>query len=228
MPMIYAGQPPGPGDLVTIPRRLYWLLPLFLLASISTRADSAQVYVNGSYAFADHGYGISPYGGTLNGVSASFYCIDFNHDIVGQTGWSATVTYLPTSPSVALPGTLLGSSTLYLDMAWMITKMMGATNQTIRAEYQWAIWSLSVGSNPSAPYDPYNMNGTLIGNAQTAVNGGWSASGWEILTPISGTGYPGQPGYYGQEFMVVATPEPPPILLLFVGLAGLGLFALRK
>ncbi len=213
---------------MTTPRRLYWLLPLFLLASISTRADSAQVYVNGSYAFADHGYGIGPYGGTLNGVSASFYCVDFNHDIVGQTGWSATVTNLPASTSVALPGTLLGTSTLYLDMAWMITKMMGATDQTLQAEYQWAIWSLSVGSNPAAPNDPYNMNGTLIGNAQTAVNGGWSGSGWEILTPIRGTGYPGQSGYYGQEFMVLATPEPPPILLLLVGLAGLALFALRK
>jgi hypothetical protein len=33
----------------------------------------------------------------------------------------------------------------------------------------------------------------LIGDTLNAVGGGWSASGWEILTPA---------GSYGQEFMV--------------------------
>jgi hypothetical protein len=190
------------------------LLPILLLATVSAKADTAQVYVNGSYAFANNGYGIGPYGGTLNGNSASFYCVDFTHDIVGNTGWSATATNLLSSSSLS-SGTLLNNPKLYTEMAWMITQMMGTKNQTLQAEYQWTIWSLT-----GASYNPYASYSTgIIADAKVAVNGGWFASGWEILTPK---------GSYGQEFMVLATPEPKSLLLLLVGLATFAVFALRK
>lgn len=209
-------------------KRLLVVAAFLFLANNPAKADSAQVYVNGSYAFGSFGYGVGPYGGTLNGQNAAFYCVDFAHDIVGQSGWTATVTNLPTSTGVSLPGTLQGSSTVYLDMAWMISQMMGTSSQTLQAEYQWAIWSLSLGSNPSSPSNPYGTNGTLIANAQSAVNGGWSGGGWEILTPIGGTGYPGIRGYYGQEFLVHVTPEPGVLLLLLTGLVAMAIFARRK
>jgi hypothetical protein len=104
----------------------------------------------------------------------------------------------------------MGSQTPYLDMAWLITQMMGASHQTTRAEYQWAIWSLSGG------VDPYGQNGTygaltLLQDAQDAVSGGFTGQGWEILTPT---------GTYGQEFLVT-TPEPSSLFLLDAGLATL-------
>ena len=220
--------------------RALLILPLVLFACLPARADTANVYVNGSYTFASFGYGIGPYGGTLNGSNASFYCVDFSHDIVGNTGWTATVTNLPTSTGASLPGTLLGASTPYLDVAYMVTQMMNAASnpllslaqrQTLEAEYQWAIWSLSVGNNTNAPLNPYGTNGTLIAQARSTVNGGWSASGWEILTPLAGTGY-GQNGhfggYYGQEFLVHPTPEPSSVLLMLVGLIALVLVGLKK
>ncbi|HXN51149.1 MAG TPA: PEP-CTERM sorting domain-containing protein [Candidatus Acidoferrum sp.] len=216
---------------MTTLRRLLCLLPIFLLASISTRADSAQVYVNGSYAFANNGYGIGPYGGTLNGTAASFYCVDFSHDIVGQTGWTATTTNLLSSSSLSSNSTLLNDPNLYTDIAWMISQMMALeampqtpATRTSEAQYQWTIWSLT-----GASYNPYASYSTgIMANAQAAVSGGWFANGWEILTPMSGTGYPNKTGYYGQEFMVMATPEPQSILLLLAGLAVFAIAALRK
>ena len=203
-------------------RRVLWLLPLLLLSIANANADT--VYVNGSYAFGDNGYGIGPYGGTLNGESASFYCVDFKHDIVGNTGWTAAPTSLISSSSLSSTATLLNNPKLYTEMAWMITQMMGTTNQKLQAEYQWTIWSLT-----GASYDPYASYSTgIIANAQAAVSGGWFAHGWEILTPVSGTGYPNQPGYYGQEFMILATPEPSSILLLLAGLGVFTFVAIRK
>jgi hypothetical protein len=209
---------------LTTLRRLLCLIPILLLTSIAANADTAQVYVNGSYAFANNGFGIGPYGGTLNGTAASFYCVDFSHDIVGQTGWSATVTTLLSSSSLSSNATLRNNPTLYSEMAWMITQMMATNNQTLQAEYQWTIWSLTGAS--SNPYASYSAD--IISNAQSAVNGGWFANGWQILTPQTGTGYPNKTGSYGQEFMVFATPEPSSILLLLAGLAVFAVAALRK
>lgn len=104
---------------MTFTKRLIWLALLLSIASISAKADSApvNVYVDGSYAFANNGFGIGPYGGTLNGQAASFYCVDFSHDIVGQTGWLATVTPLGQNGT-----TLLQNPTTYDEMAWLILK----------------------------------------------------------------------------------------------------------
>jgi PEP-CTERM motif len=79
-------------------------------------------------------------------------------------------------------------------------------------EDQRAIWSFTGG------IDPYGTLAALLAQAQTAVSGGFTVSGWEILTPDA------VPGNRGQEFLLEATiPEPSTILLL---LAGLGLAAI--
>lgn len=205
-------------------KRAIFLFPIFLIVALAAKADTAQVYVNGSYAFANNGYGIGPYGGTLNGQAASFYCVDFAHDIVGQTGWTATPTYFLNVSTLSTNATLQNNAAFYAEMAWMLTQMMGTTNQTLEAEYQWTIWSLTGAAN-----NPYAAaSAGIISSAQYYVNNGWSAAGWEILTPVSGTGYPNQPGYYGQEFMVLATPEPSSTILLLAGLTVLGFLAIRK
>jgi hypothetical protein len=225
----------GPRDPLKTPKRLLALLPVLLLCTFNAKADmasvTASVYVDGTYAFANNGYGIPPYGGLLNGQAASFYCIDFNHDISGNTSWSATVTSLI---SGSYSKTLLNNPTVYLEMAYLITQMMAtsakqADYQTTEADYQWAIWSLSVGNNPSNPLNPEGMNAPMIGKAQTAVAGNWTPSGnWEILTPRYGSSPQYPYSGYGQEFMVMATPEPSSVLLLLTGLAALAIIALRK
>ena len=196
-------------------KRTCSVLPLLLLAS-SVYAGSipATVYFNGGYAFADNGFGIPPYQGTLNGQNALFYCVDFSHEITGNTSWSATVTGLNASNG-AFGSTRLDNKKTYLEMAWLITQMNAASTQTEKAEYQWAVWSFSGGN------DPYAGSNVLIGDALAAVIGGFGGKGWEILTPT---------GSYGQEFLVdppAATPEPSGLLLFGTVLLGMA-FALRK
>jgi hypothetical protein len=180
-------------------RRSWWLLILFVLALGSTaKADTVQV--NGSYAFASNGYGIPPYGGTLNGQSASFYCVDFTSTIQAGDTWTVIVTSLTGSNFSA---TKLGNQTAYLEMAWLVTQMMGATTQLQQAKDQYAIWSFTGGPNP------FGTNGTLVAAALAAVNGGFSGQGLQILTPT---------GSKGQEFLIFSVAEPGELLMLVLGL----------
>jgi hypothetical protein len=184
---------------------------VLLLLSISAKADGvASVYFNGGYAFGDHGYGIPPYQGTLDGQSASFYCVDFTHDITANTGWQATVTGLANSADYT--STRLGSGSIYTEIAWLLDQSLASGNQTMQAELQWAVWSFSGGG------DPYGTNSQLVAQAVSAVNGGFTDGDWEVLTPI---------GSYGQEFLV-RTPEPSTFVLLCIGLLSLGMARRRN
>ena len=186
-------------------KRSLWFLTLLLLVLAlafpgGTKADT--VYVDGSYAFANGGYGIPPYGGTLNGQSEQFFCVDFSTPIWAGETWQVTVTSL-TGSNFSL--TKLKNQTSYLEMAWLITQMMSASTQLQKAMDQYAIWSLTGGPNP------YGTNSTLIAAALAAVQGGFSGQGWEILTPT---------GSAGQEFLIfVGVPEPAELLMLLIGLA---------
>lgn len=170
----------------------------------TARADT--LYVNGSYPFASNGYGIPPYGGTLNRQSA-----DFTHDITGGMSCNVTVTSLMGSNFAS---TFLGSQTPYLEMAWLVTQMMGTTSKTLQAEYQYAIWSFTSGA--SGP-NPFGTNAQLVAAAAAATSS-FSAQGWEILTPTGST---------GQEFLG-DTPEPRILVLLIVGLLGLGIASHKR
>jgi PEP-CTERM motif len=181
-------------------KQLRWVIVVGILIFGGTaKADS--VYFNGSYAFGSGGYGIPPYGGTLDGQSAAFYCVDFTHDITGGTGWEADVTSL-TGSDFSL--TRLGNQNLYLDMAWLVTQMMGTSNQNLQAQYQYAIWSITGGP------DPFGTDATWVAAANAAVQSGFDGTGFLILTPK---------GSYGQEFLV-QTPEPSTIILLGIAFAG--------
>ena len=205
----------------------FLLVAAIALASLapSAFADST-VYFDGSYAFANNGYGIPPYGGTLNGQSAQFFCVDFSHDITGGMSWTAAVTpvtipgnygatYLgsPTSPTYAGSNAAAGND--YLLFAYLLNQMSQSTDQTQIAEDQWAIWSFTDGG-----YDPYGASNlaSIISGAESNL-GSFNPSGWEILTPDNGT--------YGQEFMVFV-PEPSSVLLLALGLGALMLMKRRQ
>lgn len=182
------------------------LLCLALALPGAAKADT--VTVDGTFAFANGGYGIPPYGGTLNGQSAQFFCVDFSTPIWAGESWQVTVTSLTGSN---FSSTRLGNQTSYLEMAWLITQMMSATTQLQKAMDQYAIWSFTGGPNP------YGTNSTLVAAALAAVQGGFGGQGWEILTPT---------GSAGQEFLIFV-PEPGELILLIVGLGVLAL-TIRK
>jgi hypothetical protein len=189
------------------PKLVRYLLVILVLAFPNIlKADT--VTVDGSYPFASNGYGIPPYGGTLNGQSQSFYCVDFTHDISGGMSWNANITSLTGSN---FSSTFLGNQTTYEAMAWLVTNMMGAGSQMQKAEDQFAIWSLTGGPNP------YGTNSALVAAALLAVQDGFTGQGFEILTPTGNT---------GQEFLIYV-PEPSELLLLVVGLI-LFVIAMRK
>lgn len=187
---------------MSLRRHVLLLVSLVFVFAGFAKADT--VSVNGTYYFASNGYGIPPYGGTLNGQSQAFYCVDFSHPIQAGDTWNVTITSLTGSN---FSSTFLGNQTSYLAMTWLVTQMMGATNQLQIAKDQFAIWSFTGGPNP------YGTNSAIVAAAFAAVSAGFTGQGWEILTPT---------GSLGQEFLI-RVPEPTMLLMLLVGLVVLGM-----
>jgi hypothetical protein len=181
----------------------------------SAKADPLNtVHFDGTYAFADgNGYGIPPYGGTLNGQTEAFYCVDFTHDIKAFDIWNVNITSL-TGSSFGSTRLGSGSQSSYMLMAYMITQMMGSgLTQTQIAAEQYAIWSFSGG-----PANPYGNTAAIIAAALAGMaSSHFTGQGWEILTPT---------GNVGQEFLV-HVPEPGVLLLLVIGLILMGM-TMRK
>jgi hypothetical protein len=192
-------------------KRFTWLfLFAVLLFVLPAQADSLNtVKVDGTYAFANGGYGIPPYGGTLNGQSEAFYCVDFSATIEAGDSWNVYITSLTGS---SFSSTRLQNQTSYLEMAWLVTQMMSTNNQLNQSEDQYAIWSFSGGPNP------YGTNSSLVAAALAAVQGGFTGQGWEILTPT---------GSLGQEFLIDVA-EPSALLSLLVGLIALLIVQRRR
>jgi hypothetical protein len=197
-------------------KQLRWLLVILVLAfANSAKADPIDTVVfSGSYAFGDsNGYGIPPYGGTLNGQTESFFCVDFSHDIKAGDTWNVNITSL-TGSSFGSTRLGAGSQSTYLLMAYLITQMMGpGLSQSQIAADQYAIWSFSGG-----PANPYGNTSAIITAALAGMTAsGFTGQGWEILTPT---------GSVGQEFLV-HVPEPGVALLLVLGLILMGM-TMRK
>src|SRR5271170_5011568 len=132
-------------------RKFLFVAAATLLSLAPSAFADSTVYVNGTYAFANNGYGIPPYGGTLNSQPAEFYCVDFTHDIAGGDSWLAIATAVASSGTSTVPylaGQTTDGVSDYLLFAWLITQMQGASQST-QAQDQWAIWSLTDGG-----YDP--------------------------------------------------------------------------
>ena len=205
-------------------KRLLWLLPVFFCAALPVKADTDYVWVNGSYSTISNGYAVGPYGGSLNGTPTQFFCVDFNDSIQGNTGWLANVTGL--TNTTGYTQTLQHNQTFYLQAAWLVSKMMqNPKNTALDTQLQWAIWFLSLtpAQQKNTSFFDYKTDVSWDQAALDAVDAGFSATGWEILTPTGG---------YGQEFLVAgpgaATPEPSTIVLLAAGLVALLVAAHKK
>jgi hypothetical protein len=201
----------------TMYRKLLWLAVVILALTFisSAKADPLNTVIfDGSYSFADmNGYGIPPYGGTLNGQTESFFCVDFTHDIKTGDSWNVNIASL-TGSSFGSTRLGSGSQSTYMVMAYLITQMMGSgLTQAQKAADQYAIWSFSGG-----PANPYGNTTAILTAAMAGMKAtGFTGQGWEILTPT---------GSVGQEFLIYV-PEPGALLLLVIGLVLMGL-TMRK
>jgi hypothetical protein len=155
------------------------LLAILLLGFAGTaKADTlSKVTVDGTAGSWDVvngiSYGIPPYGGTLNGVKESFYCVDFSSQIAPSYSWNVNITSLTGSDfsSMKLWKTLgAGVQTAYLEMTWLITQMISTKDNGMRAEYQWAIWSFTDnGLDP--PWNKCHALKSCFGCCQQGLQG---------------------------------------------------------
>ena len=172
-------------------RTLFFFAAIALASFVPSAFADSSVDFNGSYAFGNNGYGIPPYGGTLNGQAANFYCVDFSHDITAGMSWSAAVT--PVIVGGNYSETFLGnfSSPTYAGQQCERRERLPAFRlhpdgdgtddrpDDPIAEDQWAIWSFTDGG-----YDPYGAaNLASIINAAEANLGTFNPAGWEISRP---------------------------------------------
>jgi hypothetical protein len=200
-------------------------MALFLCAALPARADNVHL-VPGGAAFDDPktNFSMSPYTVIVNGQTTQVFCVDFSSPVANNASWTATATALVSATGYAnalqyqMTGSNAAAQTNYLEMAWLSLQLQAALavdNLPVAGQDQWAIWSFSGG------LDPYGTNAALLAQAQTAVNGGFTVSGWKILTPDSLL------GNTGQEFLIQTTvPEPSTVLLLLTGL-GIAAGAMR-
>jgi len=181
---------------------------------------------------------VDPYTATVGGVpNTTVICDDWsNNSYVGES-WTANVTNL-TAVSSGSPmfGNNASAQNLYNELAWLGSNLLAnysssptAAQQAAQITDSFAIWQLTYGANgtyedPLAPTTAnFPLNQTAITNqinaAIAAVSGGYTGTGWEILTPVAGTITPTTDGI-PQEFLVY-TPESSTIVLLGADILGL-------
>lgn len=211
------------------------LVALLLFASVSL-ADTTKVTLTsvGNGTAVGNVY-VGPYVATLGSgstaVSTYVLCDDWSDNTYLNESWTATIYTL--SPLSGTP--LFGNNqSLYNAMAWLGSHLLAnPTDKTLQADISFAIWELSYGANNTAKETPaptssiYPVDQSVVaGLISQALNSGFDGSGWEILTPISGTA--SCPGYANstcpssppQEFLVYA-PESSAVVMLGADMFGL-------
>jgi hypothetical protein len=225
-------------------RNLSILLAAIIMISPLAHADGGNpvtAVFQGVNGANDGSYYVSPYYGTINGQSATFYCVDFNNEVNFNQTWSANLTPMsgnlgdtrygnPTNvATLSLTDPYYSEFTpeqLYEQAAWLTTQMgqfMGPnylsnpTDVNNLIAIQYAIWDLF---DPNAPSNSAAQGWILLAQENF---GSINPNNFEILTNLPPVELTGQV----QEF-IVTSPEPGVVLLLGLGLAALLLFARRK
>jgi len=211
--------------------RKYWYLTVaavLLLASASF-AQSTQVTLTavGNYVVAGDVY-VDPYNLTVgtgsSAVSTFGICDDFsNNSYIGESWTANAYTVAP------LSGTPMfgANQQLYNQVADLATQLMSVYNnpatqpdETLQTELSFAIWDLTYGVNGTYKETPPPLSSTYLTQAEITaakgdeaqslldVEGGYTGSGWYILTPNgTGTGGCGASNCgVPQEFLVNTLP----------------------
>ena len=190
-------------------------------------------------------YYVSPYTAQVKGSpqQLTLYCIDFNHEVAPPLEWNAVIEPLAFSNfsnfQYASLGTPASTWDKYQAAAWLITQLSNVAGSTSQAQYQravfqYAAWKIFVdpahigafsGSQSAVGGAAFaNQVTTAYNNAFAAVQGGYTATGWQIVSP-----YPAGNIDSVQEFLtpgppaLTPAPEPGSILLLSSVVGGLTL-----
>jgi hypothetical protein len=186
---------------------------------------------------------VSPYTAEVQGTNQliTLYCIDFNHEVAPPLEWQAN---LQTLDQANVPNMQYASTTNawagYEAAAWLIDQLAGTSNLEQQAVYQYAAWMIFLDPAHTAFYDASvaasglsgfgNAIDTAYNQAITAVNNGYTPTGFDVLTPTP-AGTPDST----QEFLVfdpnpdsASSPEPSSIVLLATVLASCGFYVKRR
>jgi hypothetical protein len=211
--------------------RFLGLIGLGLILACAAHADTAQMVFTGpnSAGINDGTYYVSPYSGTMNGVTVTLFCDDVLHEVYSGEKWTANVTNLGTAISTlnGFANTRFGSgisaanaTILYEEVAWLVTQFT-PTDQNQWVNIQHALWDLT---DPGA----YGGSATLswLDSAEMASNyGSINPNNFLIVSDVNLTGSGSV-----QEFIVetTSTPEPSSLVLLVSGMLAMMLIVIRR
>jgi hypothetical protein len=217
--------------------RAITLILLLLAVAGTASADVITLTLNNGGNNVMGGVYVGPYnftGQTSGGQTESLQlvCDDFKDEVYPGESWGASMTNMPVSSTSGLQfGSMSGSNTGYLEIAWLVQQMFAnLNNKEVVGQIQWAIWDIfDPGvSNENlygviSAYDQCQINGNGCSNplnwvqqSINAVNNNQvNPSGLTIYTPN------GDPPGYGLPQEYFGTPEPGTLLMLGAGLSGL-------
>ncbi len=201
------------------------------LPSFAGTVNATFVSANGQKDTA--GNYISPYTGTINGVSTTIFCDDFANHVTAGQAWTANVTNLG---SGNLSNTRYGADSdtlitqngtsqtfaalqVYEMAAWLTTQF--TANGSANGDIQDTIWDLfnpnSVNTTVTPPTPSSHAELFAAEQNYSKIN----PSNFNILTN-TGVQMSGQQ----QEF--IFAPEPGSLVMLGLGIAGIAIGSLRK
>lgn len=209
--------------------RFLGLIGLGLILACAAHADTAQMVFTGPNPAGvnDGTYYVSPYFGTMNGVTVTLFCDDVLHEVYSGEKWTANVTNLGAAiASSNFSSTRFGSgisaanaTILYEEVAWLVTQFT-PSDQNQWVSIQHAIWDLT---DPGASYTDTGKWLTLAEESQNY--GSINPNNFLIVSDVNLNGSGSV-----QEFFVetVATPEPSSLVLLVSGMLAMMLVVIRR
>lgn len=212
-----------------------FLVPVRASAQIYSGVPDAEEYldfVQGSYVNGTFGVQVGPYVGRFLSDPGmpqfSIYCVDFDHyagDTAVKTTEVASGDLSVTRLAATADPRLAYTKTAYLASlfdSWD-TLGYGTSKSTVWSHIHAAIWTTirsELGGAP-VPGAVYAERDALMAQAATAVQSGWSADGWYVLTPSAAAAQANGWAFRdGQEFLIrtASVPEPSTLLLIGTGL----------
>jgi hypothetical protein len=208
---------------------LFVVLAAAVSFASSAKADAVSITLTSVSGGVQGNVYTSPYYATIgNTANVPIVCDDYSHEVYMGESWIASVsTFADLSNVRFVQGTQAATVQLYDEAAYLFNELF--LNPTQSGNISFALWAVfdpaqvessagwTTGGNTISPT---SAAGWLV-NAQSQTYAAGEFSNFEILTPCTrstqGLVCPSTLSTSAQEYLV-RTPEPPPALLLGIGL----------